>query len=122
MKLRVNDGARTRDLLDHNQALCQLSYTHHAAHTAAFVRWRLEPDTGNDPVTSSLPRTRSATELVGRVLLSAPGGIQTRDNRIRRPLLYSLSYGGVTAHRAPSSGRRDSNPRHLGWKPSALAI
>ena len=26
---RVADGARTRDLLDHNQALCQLSYSHH---------------------------------------------------------------------------------------------
>lgn len=24
----VSNGARTRDLLDHNQALCQLSYTH----------------------------------------------------------------------------------------------
>ena len=23
------DGARTRDLLDHNQALCRLSYSHH---------------------------------------------------------------------------------------------
>jgi hypothetical protein len=61
----VSDGVRTRDLLDHNQALCQLSYTHHAAHTT-FVRRRLEPDTGIDPVTSFLPRTRSATELIGR--------------------------------------------------------
>ena len=26
----VSNGARTRGLLDHNQALCQLSYTHHA--------------------------------------------------------------------------------------------
>lgn len=26
---RVSNGARTRDLLDHNQALYQLSYTHH---------------------------------------------------------------------------------------------
>ena len=25
----VTDGARTRDLRDHNQALCQLSYSHH---------------------------------------------------------------------------------------------
>jgi hypothetical protein len=27
----VSDGIRTRDHLDHNQVLYQLSYTHHAA-------------------------------------------------------------------------------------------
>ena len=27
---RVSDGTRTRDFLDHNQVLYQLSYTHHA--------------------------------------------------------------------------------------------
>ena len=27
----VSNGARTRDILDHNQTLYQLSYTHHAA-------------------------------------------------------------------------------------------
>ena len=27
---RVSDGARTRDRLDHNQELYQLSYAHHA--------------------------------------------------------------------------------------------
>jgi hypothetical protein len=26
----VSDGTRTRDILDHNQVLYQLSYTHHA--------------------------------------------------------------------------------------------
>ncbi len=26
---RVSDGTRTRDILDHNQVLYQLSYTHH---------------------------------------------------------------------------------------------
>ena len=26
----VSDGIRTRDILDHNQVLYQLSYTHHA--------------------------------------------------------------------------------------------
>jgi hypothetical protein len=26
----VSDGSRTRDILDHNQVLYQLSYTHHA--------------------------------------------------------------------------------------------
>ena len=28
---RVSDGTRTRDFLDHNQVLYQLSYTHHLA-------------------------------------------------------------------------------------------
>ena len=28
---RVSDGTRTRDHLDHNQVLYQLSYTHHVA-------------------------------------------------------------------------------------------
>jgi hypothetical protein len=27
----VSDGTRTRDILDHNQGLYQLSYTHHRA-------------------------------------------------------------------------------------------
>ena len=30
----MSDGTRTRDTLDHNQVLYQLSYTHHAAGTA----------------------------------------------------------------------------------------
>lgn len=59
-------------------------------------------------------------ESAGQVFACAPGRIQTCDPRIRKPPLYPLSYGGVTARRAPSSGRRGSNPRHLGWKPSAL--
>src|SRR3954451_11824435 len=29
LRLRVSDGTRTRDHLDHNQVLYQLSYTHH---------------------------------------------------------------------------------------------
>jgi hypothetical protein len=31
--LGVSDGTRTRDTLDHNQVLYQLSYTHHSAPT-----------------------------------------------------------------------------------------
>lgn len=30
--LGVSNGTRTRDILDHNQVLYQLSYTHHALH------------------------------------------------------------------------------------------
>ncbi len=29
----MSDGTRTRDFLDHNQVLYQLSYTHHASAT-----------------------------------------------------------------------------------------
>jgi hypothetical protein len=34
----VSDGIRTRDHLDHNQVLYQLSYTHHAAPVGAGAR------------------------------------------------------------------------------------
>ena len=34
---RVSDGTRTRDFLDHNQVLYQLSYTHHANGPNKFV-------------------------------------------------------------------------------------
>lgn len=33
-RLGVSNGTRTRDILDHNQVLYQLSYTHHAARVA----------------------------------------------------------------------------------------
>lgn len=32
----MSDGTRTRDILDHNQVLYQLSYTHHAAVSPAL--------------------------------------------------------------------------------------
>ena len=37
----VSDGARTRDILDHNQVLYQLSYTHHASGPNAVSRTML---------------------------------------------------------------------------------
>ncbi len=42
---RVSDGTRTRDILDHNQVLYQLSYTHH---DRRFIR-RVSP-TGREKV------------------------------------------------------------------------
>jgi hypothetical protein len=33
----VSDGTRTRDILDHNQVLYQLSYTHHASGPNGFA-------------------------------------------------------------------------------------
>ena len=38
----MSDGTRTRDVLDHNQVLYQLSYTHHAT-GAARLRRRVYP-------------------------------------------------------------------------------
>ena len=32
----VADGARTRDLLDHNQAFYQLNYSHHLSHSDEY--------------------------------------------------------------------------------------
>ena len=50
---RVSDGTRTRDILDHNQVLYQLSYTHHAGapnksagHTAQREVYRPAPSRG----------------------------------------------------------------------------
>jgi hypothetical protein len=37
----VSDGTRTRDILDHNQVLYQLSYTHHASGPNAASRTML---------------------------------------------------------------------------------
>ena len=36
-KTGVSDGTRTRDILDHNQVLYQLSYTHHALTSPAAL-------------------------------------------------------------------------------------
>ena len=38
--MRVSNGIRTRDILDHNQVLYQLSYTHHGP----LYQWRLTND------------------------------------------------------------------------------
>jgi hypothetical protein len=78
----VSDGTRTRDVLDHNQVLYQLSYTHHASgpsmfldHTAqrevyrAGVGGRNQFWLGTTPV--SEPRMRSAISF--DVVLSGPG-------------------------------------------------
>src|SRR5215216_2820190 len=62
-KARVTDGARTRDLRDHNPMLCQLSYGHHA--TFRFYQQALalqnarprqeEPKASASRLTSALP-------------------------------------------------------------------
>ena len=49
----MSDGARTRDILDHNQVLYQLSYTHQGG-AAAY------------PPTREEPRQRRQSYLLGR--------------------------------------------------------
>ena len=85
----VSDGIRTRDILDHNQVLYRLSYTHHAVHC------RIDPTRvdgciivacGNsdqkpvrDQTGLSVPRTLSAIALA--CSLVGPGGAT---NAVRR--------------------------------------
>ena len=49
-----------------------------------------EPMTGVEPVTSSLPRKCSTTELHRQI--RAEDGVQTRDPQLGRLMLYQLSY------------------------------
>ena len=71
----MSEGIRTPDNQIHSLELYQLSYTHHTF-------------------------CSRATDLFG-----APGRIRTSDPRLRRPLLYPLSYRrvGVTP-RSPAPG------------------
>ncbi len=64
----MSDGTRTRDRLDHNQELYQLSYTHRVRES---VRAQPAPD--------------------------APARIRTWDLRLRRPLLYPAELQGPGA-------------------------
>ena len=41
-RLGVNDGARTRDISDHNRVLYQLSYAHHVLCRGYFTRSALQ--------------------------------------------------------------------------------
>lgn len=51
-----------------------------------------EPMTGFEPVTSSLPRKCSTTELHWQKLFRAEDEAQTRDPQLGRLMLYQLSY------------------------------
>ena len=72
---RVSDGTRTRDFLDHNQVLYQLSYTHHraAGHSRRRVQhYRAGPAS---PIGAREAATAWACSVVG------PGD---GTNRVRR--------------------------------------
>ena len=62
----------------------------------------LEPKTGFEPVTSSLPRRRSTPELLGPIrktkLIGAGDETRTRDIQLGRLTLYQLSYSRSLVH------------------------
>jgi hypothetical protein len=67
----VSDGTRTRDFLDHNQVLYQLSYTHHLATGRSRRReeaYRAGPSSPTGVGGASEAETAWASSLVG------PGG------------------------------------------------
>ena len=73
--LGVSDGTRTRDILDHNQVLYQLSYTHHAMaamRQQQSIAVRAQPAETSGSAGDSDPWWRAA--IVRRVALSGPGG------------------------------------------------
>ncbi len=59
----------------------------------------MEPLTGLEPVTSSLPRRCSTTELQGH--FGAGDGTRTRDPQLGRLMLYQLSYSRVVTRSPP---------------------
>ena len=52
----------------------------------------MEPKSGFEPETSSLPRMRSTPELLGPIKLGAGDETRTRDIQLGRLTLYQLSY------------------------------
>ena len=100
---------------------------------------------GIEPMTSSLPRTRSTPEPLGRTGRTSPGAIQkhpgilpsTRQMRRMQPNSVAkippppaLTRIAKNVHNwvmaashwnSKQSGKRDSNPRPLAWKANALA-
>ena len=75
----MSDGTRTRDFLDHNQVLYQLSYTHHLASDRSRRQGEAyragSPCPTGGGVGASEAATACASSLVG------PGGAT---NRVRR--------------------------------------
>jgi hypothetical protein len=64
--------------------------------TGILQRTKLEPKSGFEPETSSLPRMRSTPELLGQMFSKQLNGAgdetRTRDIQLGRLTLYQLSY------------------------------
>ena len=105
LKSGVDDGARTHDRWIHNPELYQLSY----AHQRQTLFWR------------AILTTLGAAEYRHRG--GTPGRIRTCNPRLRRPVLYPLSYGRnafLPCRFRGWSGWRDLNPRPIA--PKAIAL
>jgi hypothetical protein len=86
----VYDGARTHDLLNHNQALCQLSYIHHVSrvvvsnHSKVGYEPTLIPDhTGVAESIGIEPNTRRYISLSRRTLSPSRFTFRSAHNRTR---------------------------------------
>lgn len=86
--LRVSNGTRTRDILDHNQVLYQLSYTHRVR----SFRPAEKKCTGSERVL--------APKLFGRWAMSSKCSRKGHDQRLRRGLRH-----------APATRARRTGPR-----------
>lgn len=69
LKTGVNDGARTRDIPDHNRMLYQLSYIHHVVFRTGEV---YQPSLGVSSI-FKLEAKLAAIRLIST--LSGPGGV-----------------------------------------------
>ena len=70
----------------------------------------MEPMTGFEPVTSSLPRKCSTTELHWQKLFRAEDEAQTRDPQLGRLMLYQLSYFRIGILRRTKATRNNLAP------------
>jgi hypothetical protein len=68
----VSDGTRTRDFLDHNQVLYQLSYTHHGGPAELSTDRRRVKCTGRLPSPKNRFRPRNQASSLGRGSGTAP--------------------------------------------------
>jgi hypothetical protein len=68
----VSDGTRTRDVLDHNQVLYQLSYTHHATGRPR-LRGRVYPDRSATRAAQLSAVAMYLAAMVRAVSVSGPG-------------------------------------------------
>ena len=76
----MSDGTRTRDILDHNQVLYQLSYTHHgleagehSSGAAIFDRIELRTQRPRQPA-SPAPSAPNRSAIAFAAAESGPGG------------------------------------------------